>query len=211
MTQDLFEHRADIWRGGNTPPTVRDGIPTGFDVLDRLFPGGGWPRGALTEILTEEGTSALQLLMPALAQLSHSHKRWITWVAPPHIPYAPALANGGIDLSKILLIHPRRNTDLLWALEQALRSGTCSVVLAWLAGGNDKILRRLQLAAETGRTAGLLFCPPRNVEQHSTAALRVQVDPSPDGLTVDIIKRRGGWPAGPVHFSGASLHAARPH
>jgi len=137
---DLFEQRADIWRGRGAFPQANPGIPTGFTDLDAVLPGGGWPKGALTEILSEPGSAfvresrgngALWLTMPALAQLSQQ-PRWLTWIAPPHIPYAPALTNMGVDLAKVLLVHPKTPADTLWALEQALRSGTCSAVLVWL-------------------------------------------------------------------------------
>lgn len=208
MNLDLFEQRADIWCGRGTFPKTSPGIPTGFTDLDALLPGGGWPKGALTEILSEPGSasiresrgnSALWLTMPALAQLSQQ-PRWLTWIAPPHIPYAPALTNMGVDLTKILLVHPKTQTDTLWALEQALRSGTCSAVLAWLDNIGPKNLRRLQLAAETGKTWGLLFYQRRNAPPGSTAALRLKVKPTYEGVAVEILKRRGGWPTGPLQL-----------
>ena len=209
MNLDIFEQRADIWRGGSAFPKTNPGIPTGFSELDALLPGGGWPKGALTEILSEpssaslresRGSGALWLTMPALAQLS-LQSRWLTWIAPPHIPYAPALTNMGVDLTKILLVHPKTQTDMLWALEQALRSGTCSVVLSWIDNIDPKSLRRLQLAAETGKTCGLLFCQSRNTPSGSTAALRLKVEPTHRGVAVEILKRRGGWPTGPLQLS----------
>ncbi len=79
-----------IWRGNQLAQTGEDVLPTGFAELDELLPGGGWPRGALTEILAErEGIGELRLLLPALARVSEQ-SRWQAWVAPPHLPYAPA-------------------------------------------------------------------------------------------------------------------------
>ena len=116
MSLDHLLQRADLWRGGATSPAV-SGIPTGFAELDALFPGGGWPRGALTEILMpREGIGALTLVLPTLARLSREN-RWLAWVAPPYLPYAPALAAAGVDLSRVLLVHPRSNADGLWAVE----------------------------------------------------------------------------------------------
>ena len=58
------------------------------------MPGGGWPTGARTEILSgRAGIGELQLVLPALAALSWAGKR-VVWLAPPHLPYAPALAAG---------------------------------------------------------------------------------------------------------------------
>ena len=199
MNLDHLLQRPDLWRGGRMPPAA-DSLPTGYPELDGLLPGGGWPRGALTEILTSrEGVGALGLVMPALARLSRD-RRWLAWVSPPYIPYVPALASAGVDLSRVLLVHPRAGSDGLWAVEQTLRSGTCGAVLAWPAAGDSRTLRRLQLAAEAGRTWGGLFRSERMAQRPSPAALRLQVTPERDGMAVRILKRRGGWAAGPVYL-----------
>jgi cell division inhibitor SulA/protein ImuA len=194
---DLLQ-RADIWRGGAAPPV--ESLPSGFAALDALLPGGGLPRGALTEILiAHEGIGELSLLLPLLARAARD-ERWLVFVAPPYIPYAPALARAGVDLARVLVVHPRA-ADGLWAVEQALRAGTASVVLAWLAHAEPRALRRLQLAAEAGGSLGILFRATCRGEDNSPAALRLKLEPaSPGGacVAVHILKRRGGWPAGPV-------------
>ena len=202
MTLDtLLQQRADIWRGGEMPPAVQTSIPSGFPALDELMPGGGWPQGALTEILVDQPASGvMQLVLPALARLSDI-PRWQAWIAPPHIPYAPALAQAGIALSRVLWVHPGATRDSLWAVEQALQSGTCSVVLAWLTRTDTRVMRRLQLAAEAGQTWGVLFCPTQAAATASPAALRLRVEPAQQGLDVHVLKRRGGWATGPVHIS----------
>ena len=86
----LSQH--SVWRGGALAPGPGRTVPTGFAALDRELPGAGWPRGALTEILGQrEGVGELQLVLPALAALSASGRR-VVWLAPPHLPSAPALA-----------------------------------------------------------------------------------------------------------------------
>ncbi|WP_297526633.1 translesion DNA synthesis-associated protein ImuA [Thiohalobacter sp.] len=193
--------RRDVWRGRNGLANGGKSIATGLPELDALLPGGGWPRGALTELLLpREGIGALQLLMPALAQLSRE-QRWTAWVAPPYIPYAPALAAAGVDLSRQLMIHPRADGDGLWALEQTLRSGTCGAVLAWPMIDDARRLRRLQLAAEAGNCWGILFRPLAAADRPSPAAVRLQVTRVPEGLQLQVLKRRGGWAAGPLAIS----------
>ena len=183
--------RPDLWRGGDLAAAARS-LPTGFAALDEQLPGGGWPRGALTEILaTRAGIGALRLLMPALAALSRE-ARWLAWVAPPYVPYAPALAAAGVDVSRILLVHPDARRDGLWALEQSLRSGTCGAVLAWLMIDEAHVMRRLQLAAEAGDCAGFLFRPAGVARHASPAALRLLLDADGRGrLGLRVLKRRG--------------------
>jgi len=193
VSLEPIEGRTDIWRGSGMPAREGETVPTGFTGLDALLPGGGWPLGAITELLDDGVESgSLRLLMPALVQLSHD-RRWLAWIAPPQIPYAPGLAGMGLDLSRVLLVHPRPGRDLLWALEQGLRAGTCSAVLAWLAGTDGATLRRLQLAAEAGHCLGILFRPSATAAQPSPARLRLAVAPTPGGARIRILKRRGRW------------------
>jgi len=205
MNLNLVLDRTDLWRGGRPAPAQPDSLPSGFASLDALLPGGGWPLGALTEVLiAREGVGALRLVIPALAQLS-ADDRWLAWVAPPYIPYAPALAAAGVNLSRVLLVHPpergQARRDALWAAEQALRSGTCGAVLMWLPQDiDDRQLRRLQLAAESGGSWGLLFRPHAAAATPSPAALRLLVEPAGDEVAVHVLKRRGGWPTGPVYL-----------
>ena len=193
--QDLIQ-RSQVWRGGAAPPV--SGLPTGFSELDALLGGNGWPQGALTEILFPGmGSAGLRLLLPALARLSQGD-RWIVFVAPPYIPYAPALARAGVNLSRVLWVHAQRGVDGLWAAEQSLRAGTCAAVLVWPAAADTTSLRRLQLAAEAGDAVGVLFRTERAAMESSPTALRLRLEPDAMGLRAQVLKRRGGWPAGPV-------------
>ncbi len=121
----------DIWRPRQPVVAANETLATGFPVLDEALPGGGWPVGALTEILSAaEGIGELRLLMPAFARLG-GEGRWIMWISPPYIPYAPALIHQGLDLSRVLWVRAGTEADSLWAGEQALRSGACGAVSVW--------------------------------------------------------------------------------
>ena len=112
MTLALCLERTDIWRGSQSAVTTDAVVPSGFDELDSHLPGGGWPLGALTEILVEDiADSPLWLVMPALRALRRQGY-WQAWIKPPNIPFAPALVESGIDLSKMLIIRPGRWKDI---------------------------------------------------------------------------------------------------
>ncbi len=191
-----------VWRG-RLGAARRQGIESGYEILDRHLPDGGWPRQALTEILVENyGIGELQLLMPALSRLSvesqpgeTAEPGWIAWVAPPFQPYAPALSQWGMDLSRMLIVRPKDNTEVLWAAEQALSSGTCAAVLLWPGKLDDQASRRLQLAAEKGRSWAVAFRPLSARRQPSAAALRIELTPGYQSTRLHILKSRGGRPA----------------
>lgn len=191
-----------VWRGRNQAGQ-RAGLASGYPELDRHLPGGGWPPDALTEILTGQyGIGELRLLMPALATLSREAQQqdfgepgWIAWVAPPFQPYPPALQQYGIDLSRMLIVRPGEMSEALWSAEQALASGTCAAVLLWPDSLDDQASRRLQLAAEKGRSWGIAFRPLIARRQPSAAALRLELHSSEQGTSVHVLKSRGGRPA----------------
>src|SRR5512142_2015674 len=115
----LLSHPA-LWRGGDCAPEPAS-VATGFSALDAVLPGGGWPRGALTEVLLErEGIGELRLTLPALVRLQ-AEGRSVVWVSPPHRPYAPALAAAGLDLARLVVVRGCTAAESLWAYEQALR------------------------------------------------------------------------------------------
>jgi cell division inhibitor SulA/protein ImuA len=178
-------------------------IPTGFAELDAVLPGSGWPAAALTEIYAERpGIGEMQLLMPAVASLTRAG-RWVTVIAPPYIPYPPALAAHGVRLSRLLLVQARPD-ERLWACEQALRSAGCGAVLAWIERAPERALKRLQLAAEGGSAATFLFRSARAIPA-SPAALRLHVGRSQSRTVVRVLKRRGSDLPAPVVLDGPAL------
>ena len=190
LAAELDQHPG-IWRGSELARTGCPGIATGFAALDAELPGGGWPCAALTEILPQhEGIGELRILGPALAQLAAQGK-FIAWIAPPYLPYAPALAAAGIDLERVVIVKTARDGDSLWAAEQALRSAACGGVLAWPRDIRFAQLRRLQLAAEDGRCLAVLFRHTQAAREPSPAALRIALATSAGGLALSILKRRG--------------------
>ena len=181
---------------------------TGSSSLDARLPGGGWPTASLIEVLLDEsGLGEVQLFLPALVACQHRIDQsriedtpWIVWIAPPHEPYAPALAQQGIELGRLLVVRPNSATEALWAAEQALSSGVCAAVLLWLKGTDDRWLRRLKLAAEAGGALGVLFRPSRHRFESSPASLRLLMTQGEDEARLDLIKVQGGRP-GPVDLA----------
>jgi hypothetical protein len=194
LTHDELRAQLErMGRGSQSDDQARPiAVATGFAALDALLPGGGWPVGAITELMPEaQGIGELSLLLPALAQLSRAN-RYIVWIAPPCLPYPPALEQHGLMLERLLLVQTRDAQAVLWAAEQALRCPAIGAVLAWPAALDDRRVRRLQLAAETGGGCGLLYRPAAAAQQPSPAALRLRLRAHDAGLHIEIQKSRGG-------------------
>jgi cell division inhibitor SulA/protein ImuA len=169
----LLKHPA-LWKG-RQQHEGRDTLATGYEALDAALPSQGWPIGALTEIMTTDaGIGELSLLMPALVTLTSS-QQWIALVAPPYVPYAPALTNAGIALEYTLIIDSQQeHKNAFWAAEQMLRSGVFSAVVLWSSThGDERRQRRLQLAAEQGKSWAVCYRPARTAHTSSPAGLRM--------------------------------------
>lgn len=203
--EKLLRHPS-IWRAGAAPKPEAGHLSTGWAELDAALPGGGWPLGALTEILTvAPGVGELGMLLPALTRLVE-RQLWLAWVAPPMVPYAPALAAHGCDLSRVLSVTPRGKaegeTQALWAAEQLLHAKSTGAVLLWTQSNDERHLRRLQLAAEASGSLAVLFRSAQLASASSPAALRLlvngasAVDRGPD---VEVLKCRGRLPFQRLH------------
>lgn len=195
--ETLLKKERNLWRGRDQYYT-QDILPSGHARLDNILPGGGWSLGALTELLPEcEGIGELSLLLPALKRITCSGQ-WAALINPPYIPYAPALANAGLDLEHMLIVDTGNDADTLWGAEQLLRSGTFQAVVLWLSKANATQLRRLQLAAESSSTWAVAYRHANAASQHSPAALRIRLSPTQAsakqtaGLKIQLLKARGG-------------------
>ena len=178
-----------LWQGRSSCKESSS-IATGFPVLDRAIPAGGWPRRALVEISVPYwGMGELRLLLPAMARLNQ-RKRRIMWIAPPYLPYAPALISAGLNLEYVMVVDAQAG-NISWAMERALCAEACGMVLAWPSYLTDLETRRLQLAAEVGNTTGIVLHTIEAKWQAKTAALRLCIEAKADDLAVKITKARG--------------------
>ena len=190
--ESLLRH-PKIWCAGAAKKVEKTTtLCTGFPLLNEQLPQGGWPVGALIEIVNQGlGVGELRLLMPALSRLTRMG-RWVTWVAPPYVPYAPALKQQGIDLSRIMIVNSNNQIEHMWASEQILREKLSGAVLMWSYPRNGQKLRRLQLAAEHSGAWGILFTDPTQPSQNAPVSLRLQVNAIAKGIEIEILKCRGG-------------------
>lgn len=188
---ETLQHLAWLCRNGRSvaAPTVE---ASGWMQLDAVLPGGGWQAGTIVELMPAViGIGELSLLMPALARIT-SAGRHVALVAPPYIPFAPALCRHGVQLERLLVIQAQQPEDILWSAEQALRCRSFGAVLAWPSTIKDRETRRLQLAAEAGGSTGFVYRCAEAALESSPAALRLKLHRTSSQLAIDVIKCRGG-------------------
>ncbi len=215
--EQLLQSSKNLWRGGyHEGYAEQDCLSTGFTSLDSLLPGGGWSRQGLIEVVNRRpGVGELQLFLPLMRALI-AKGLWVLWVAPPFSPYAPGLAQAGIDLRRVLVVAAQQkqfdgkknpdapvlvsegsmtSKDALWCMERALQTPHCGLVLAWQGQLAQRTLRRLQLAAVTGKAIGVLFM--RNNSEHSPSSMKLEIESLTENdqqyLDINILKARGSF------------------
>lgn len=181
-----------LWRGSDAAPLRAQA--SGWAALDALLPGGGWPCGALSEVLhAQPGVGELSLLLPLLARLTRDDQP-VAFVSPPCRLHAPALTAAGVALQRVLIVQPQNDTDALWSAEQLLHAGSAALLL-WCRDIDTTAMRRLQLAAEQGDGLALLMRPLTAEHNASVAALRLRIERIDGTPTVSVLKCRGARPA----------------
>lgn len=208
--ETILRHPA-IWRA-EPAQASQQSIATTHAVLDQALPEHGWPIGVLTELLVREtGVGELALLTPALRTIC-AQGRGIALIAPPYLPHARAWEAAGIALERMLIV-ASEGSDLLWAAEQALRSGECGAVMVWSqAAGralNNRALQRLQLAASTGNALCFLYRPVSAEANPSPAPLRIRLAAQAGALQLHFVKCRGVLRTQPVLVQSFPAHWQR--
>lgn len=186
-----------LWYGHQLGRTSTAVVASGFSELDAHLPGHGWPRRALSELLLPHpGVGEIRLLAPCLAAAQRDG-RLVMLFDPPAQLSAWALAQLGLDMEQLLVVHTRARvipgSDSLWAFEQALKSGHVGALVAWLpARLRAERLRRLQLAAHAHDGVAFVMREPAAAQRPSAAPLRIGLRVAgPDRLALRLLKRRG--------------------
>lgn len=191
-----------VWHADELGLADAQVVATGHAALDAELPGGGWPVGAMTELLqTAPEAHVWRLLLPALAQAVQARGGPVVLIGAPYEPCGPSLAAQGLPVEALMWVRSDAPASRLWACEQALRCADVSAVLAWLPQARVGELRRLQLAA-TQHDVLLFVCRPESAAQGaSPARLRLQVESceaDSSQIELRILKRRGPPLAAPV-------------
>ena len=201
---------SDVWQADALAGAPGRVVATGDALLDAQLPGGGWPLGALSEILQPVGVySEWRLLLPALA---HCGTAAVVLVGAPHIPFGPALGAQGLSPQRLLWVATQVAAQRLWATEQALRCADVDAVLTWLVKVRPEQLRRLQMAAAEHTKLLFVLRPEQAQNESSPAVLRLWVAPSvdqSDTLEVRALKRRGPPLSQPLHLAAHPARLAR--
>ena len=174
----LAELREAIRRIERRPARRSGVVPTGLPEIDAALPGGGFPRGAISELAGGQASGKTAVALALLASLGEEDL--FAWVDGRGEMYPPAAAARGVDLERLLIVRPgaapARAAALkavgplahgcLWAAEALLGSGAFAAIVVDIPilraeRGWDAMARRLHTATEKGGALAIWLAPPR--------------------------------------------------
>jgi len=194
----LARLREEIRRIERRPARRGGCVPCRRPEVDEALPGGGFPRGAISELRGGPASGKTAVALAVFAALEG--EGLAAYVDGRGELYPPAAAALGVDLARLLIVRPgvtaaaggTRAADpprggparevaltALWAAEALLASGAFAAVavdmpLTHAVRGADAMLRRLQAAAEKGGAVGLWLSPSGSALR-PPAAVRVEL------------------------------------
>ena len=171
LIRDLQERIHGIEAGGQRSDTRC--VSTGFEALDQILTNRGLKQGSLIEWVSDgEGSGAAMLALTVVAHLLREDGALVVIDQIGEF-YPVAAAALAIPLDRTVVVRPETRMAALWAWEQSLRCPGVAVTFGWIDAMDDRVLRRLQLAAETGGGLGFLLRSPDKNAGPSWAATRI--------------------------------------
>jgi hypothetical protein len=99
----------------------REGIPTGLAELDHFLLWKGFPRGAVSLLVSSLGRGATSLWGQTAAPLTQQ-KKWVAWINSTNAELCPwSLHQAGADFSRVLVVSPPDGLkNISWILQELL-------------------------------------------------------------------------------------------
>lgn len=194
---------------GYRPVLQRGEQDPGLALIGRAFPNGVFPTGAIHEFCcgAEEEEAATGGFIAGVLSALMKNKGSALWVSRSHRVFPPALGYFGLAPERVIFVHLRREKDLLWVTEEALKCGGLTAVVGEINEFSFMASRRFQLAVEESSVTGFVI-RGRLRQLNTTASVsRWQISPLPSSMVddlpgvgfprwqADLVRVRNGRPA----------------
>jgi protein ImuA len=183
-------------------------LDIGLGVIKNAFPNNSFPLGVVHELISEsvEDAAATEGFVSGLLSSLMQINGAAIWISAGRTIFPPALKSFGIAPDKIIFIILKKEKEILWAMEEALKCNGLSAVIGEIPELSFIASRRLQLAVEQSRVTGFIL--RQNPRSFNTTACvtRWKITPLPseleDGMpgvgfprwNVELLKVRNGYP-----------------
>jgi protein ImuA len=214
----LARLREEIRRLERRPGRRQGVVACGFEAVDRALPGGGFPRGALSELTGGPASGKTAVALSVLSRLGQDEL--FAWIDGRAELYPPAAAARGVDLDRLLVVRPPAPPGGeppwragLWAAEALLASGAFGAVvievpLPRAVPGAESVARRIQAAVDRGGAVGLWLGAART-GLRVPAAVRLELSAEHGRIVASRAGARPGTPFAPRSGAGEGAPEAR--
>ena len=145
-------------------------ISSGCRSMDRHLPHGGYARGSMLELLRSGPGSGVSSIALMIARQAIVDGKYLVVIDPQRQFYPPAMKSLGIPLERIIALQPANHADAIWGLAQVLRCSAVGAVIAEVGPLEDRVARKLQLAAEQGGGLGVFLRDARSARSQPSWA-----------------------------------------
>jgi len=167
-----------------------DPVSTGASQLDGFLPEGGWSNCELSEIVCDHFETGFQLLLPLLAK-ADAENRWITMVSPPANLDQSLFNYYGIDMSRVLFIHPKGDVDDKSTMNNALKHGKSDVVIFWTKNLAARFLAQWRKSVKQGSCAGVIIHEKGKSHGSRSVAVTIEAACRENDISLKYSKRFG--------------------
>ncbi|NEU09710.1 Error-prone repair protein ImuA [Flavihumibacter sp. R14] len=195
------------WQGFKVPLAGTTRF-AGLEQVESAFPNAVFPTGAIHEFLTEEPEHAAACggFLGGLLQVLMERGGICLWISTARSLFPPALKTFGVNPDRIIFIDLKREKELLWAMEEALKCSSLAAVVAEVGEISFTESRRLQLVVEKSRVTGFILRGSTKKLSTTACVARWKITPLPselkDGMpgvgfprwNVELLKVRNGNP-----------------
>lgn len=144
---------------GFTSPVSGTADSVGLGSIEAAFPNHVFPRGAIHEFLNAapEQAAANGGFISGILKNLMQHGGPCLWISMCRTLFPPSLKLFGVEPDRLIFIDLKREKDVLWAMEEALKCKGLAAVIGELGEISFTETRRLQLAAEQSRVTGFVL------------------------------------------------------
>lgn len=156
-------------------------VDLGLGPIATAFPNGSFPLGAVHEFLSvsKEDTAATSGFIAGLLSSILGEHGAAMWISPCRTLFPPALKTFGVQPDRIVFVDLKKEKDVLWAAEEALKCDALAAVVVEIKDLSFTASRRLQLAVEQSRVTGLMIRPNPKKLETTACVSRWKVTPLP--------------------------------
>lgn len=151
--------QTEILRLQGFKPEKGIAVNMGLGPIKEAFPHGIFPLGAVHEFIAvhpEDAAATSGFITGLLAPLMGSEGTTL-WVSSDRTIFPPALKNFGVQPDRVIFIDLKKERDVMWVMEEALKCGSLSAVVGEMQEVSFIASRRLQLAVEQSSVTGFIL------------------------------------------------------